>query len=195
MRSPHINHAFCCARSYSGNISGHFLPQGVGGVEEPAGRADDERQLIIEFGRRLREARKRAGLSQAEVATRLGIGQTYVSRVERGTENITLSACVRFAQAVGCIFSTEFTPPKPRDSDGGIAEFARRLREERIRAGLSQTALAARLGMTQSYVSRVERGDQNITLSACEAFAQAVGCIFSTVLTPSPRDPDGIAEE
>jgi transcriptional regulator with XRE-family HTH domain len=152
------------------------------------GSADRERQLIIEFGRRLREARRRAGLSQAEVAARLGIRQGYVSRVELGTENITLSACVRFAQAVGCLFSPEFTPPEPRDSASGFAEFGGHLREARRRAGLSQAALAARLGMTQGYVSRVERGAQNITLSACEVFAAAVGCIFTTMLTPKPRD-------
>ena len=157
-------------------------------MEQPEGNAGGERQLIIEFGRRLREARRRAGLSQAEVAARLGIRQGYVSRVELGTENITLSACVRFAQAVGCLFSPEFMPPEPRDSDGGIAEFARHLREARRRAGLSQAALAARLGMTQASVSRVERGVQNISLSACEAFADAVGCTFSTILKPKPRD-------
>ena len=83
--------------------------------QQPAESADGERQLIIEFGRRLREARRRAGLSQAEVARRLRIRQSYVSRVELGTENITLSACARYAQAVGCLVSTEFTsPPKPR---------------------------------------------------------------------------------
>jgi transcriptional regulator with XRE-family HTH domain len=139
----------------------------------------------------LRDARRRAGLSQAEVAKRLGIRQTYVSRVELGTENITLSACARFAQAVGCLFSTDFTPPTPRDSDSGIAEFGRRLREARRRAGLSQVELAARLGMTQGYVSRVERGAQNISLSACEAFAAAVGYMFTAVLTPKPRDRHG----
>ena len=159
-------------------------------MAQPEGSADGERQLIIEFGRRLREARRRAGLSQAEVAKRLGIGQAYVSRVELGGENITLSACVRFAQAVGCLFSPEFTPPKPRDSDSasGFAEFGRHLREARRQAGLSQAALAARLGMTQGYVSRVERGTQNISLAACEAFADAVGCTFSMVLMPKPRE-------
>jgi transcriptional regulator with XRE-family HTH domain len=159
-------------------------------LAQPEGSADGERQLIIEFGRRLREARRRAGLSQAEVAARLGIRQGYVSRVELGTENITLSACVRFAQAVGCLFSPEFTPPEPRDSASAssFAEFGRHLREARRRAGLSQAALAVRLGMTQGYVSRVERGAQNITLSACEVFAAAVGCMFTTMLTPKPRD-------
>ena len=53
-------------------------------MAQPAGSADGERQLIMEFGRRLREGRRRAGLSQAEVAKRLGIRQSYVSRVEFG---------------------------------------------------------------------------------------------------------------
>ena len=157
-------------------------------MAQPEGSADGERQLIIEFGRRLREARRRAGLSQAEVAKRLGIGQAYVSRVELGGENITLAACVRFAQAVGCLFSPEFLPPTPRDSPSGFTEFGRHLREARRQAGLSQAALAARLGMTQGYVSRVERGTQNISLAACEAFADAVGCTFSMVLMPKPRE-------
>ena len=158
-------------------------------MEEPIGSADSDRQLIIEFGRRLRVARKRAGLSQAEVATRLGIGQSYVSRVERGAQNISLLAGVKFAQVLGYEFSTDFSPPKPRARDG--IPFGRHLREAREQAGLSQAEVARRLGMTQSYVSRVERGGQNITLSACEAFARAVGCIFSPALTPKPRDCDG----
>jgi transcriptional regulator with XRE-family HTH domain len=74
-------------------------------------------------------------------------------------------------------------------------QFGRSLRVARERAGLSQAQVAERLGMTQSYVSRVERGDQNITLSACAAFARAVGCIFSTVLTPSSSDREGSVDE
>ena len=89
---------------------------------------------MIEFGRRLREARTQAGLSQAEVATRLGIRQSYVSRVERGAQNISVLACVRFAQAMGYLFSTEFMP-KPRDGDGDGIAFGRRLREARSGPG------------------------------------------------------------
>jgi hypothetical protein len=103
--------------------------------------------------------------------------------VERGAQNITLSYCVRFADAVGCEFATEF-PRKPSDSADGIAGFGRRLREARTR-----------LGMTQAYVSRVELGRANITFSACEAFARALGFIFLPALRPMPRDSDGIAEE
>ena len=138
-----------------------------------------------EFGRRLRDARKQAGLTQAEVARRVGARQGYVSSVERGAQNITLSYCVRFADAVGCTFSTEFMR-EPADSDG-IVEFGRRLREARKRLGLSQAEVAARLGVTQAYVSRIELGRANITFSACEAFARAVGSIFSPTLRSMPR--------
>lgn len=37
---------------------------------------------------RLREARKAAGLTQVEAATRLGVPQTFISRVELGERRI-----------------------------------------------------------------------------------------------------------
>lgn len=40
-------------------------------------------------GRRLRRARQRAGLTQAELAVRLGAGQPYVSAIETGRDPIS----------------------------------------------------------------------------------------------------------
>ncbi len=53
------------------------------------------------FGIRLRELRKRAGLSQEQLASRAGIDRTYVSGCERGTRNIALLNIVKLAQALG----------------------------------------------------------------------------------------------
>jgi hypothetical protein len=47
---------------------------------------------------------------------------------------------------------------------------------------MSQGDLAAKLGVAQSYVSRVESGMENLTLSTCERFASAVGCVYSSAL-------------
>ncbi len=47
------------------------------------------------------------GISQRDLAERLGLAQSYVSRVEHGNENLTVSTCERFALAVGCIYSSE----------------------------------------------------------------------------------------
>jgi transcriptional regulator with XRE-family HTH domain len=47
------------------------------------------------------EARKKSGLSQQEVADRLGRPQTYVSRVERGTRQMDLVEFLEVAEAIG----------------------------------------------------------------------------------------------
>jgi transcriptional regulator with XRE-family HTH domain len=50
---------------------------------------------------RLREARKAAGLTQAQVAERLGKQQSYVSKVESGERRIDPVELKRFAVLYG----------------------------------------------------------------------------------------------
>lgn len=63
-------------------------------VELPA---DDPAQRI---GRQIRLRRQEAGLTQAQLATRVGITQTVVSRVESGTGNPTLNLLNEIASAL-----------------------------------------------------------------------------------------------
>ena len=58
-------------------------------------------KLAQDFGAKLRETRRQAGLSQAELAQRVGTHQVYISLIERGTENPTLSSCEKYAKALG----------------------------------------------------------------------------------------------
>lgn len=53
------------------------------------------------FGKRLREARLRAGLSQEELAGTAGLHRTYVGMIERAERNITLANAERFSSALG----------------------------------------------------------------------------------------------
>lgn len=54
---------------------------------------------------RLREqlykARHEAGLSQAELAKRMGTSQTYIAALERGRKNVTIDTLSRYARACG----------------------------------------------------------------------------------------------
>jgi transcriptional regulator with XRE-family HTH domain len=52
-------------------------------------------------GKVVREARKRAGLTQAELAERLGISQPTVARLESPRSNPTLSTLSRAVAATG----------------------------------------------------------------------------------------------
>ncbi len=58
--------------------------------------------------------------------------------------------------------------------------FLRRLREVRRRAGLTQVQLAERLGQTQSFVSKCERGERRLDLVEVRAFCIAMGVSFAS---------------
>lgn len=53
------------------------------------------------LGRNVREARRRAGMSQEQLAFEAGMKRSYVSDLERGTRNPSLKAIGRLAGALG----------------------------------------------------------------------------------------------
>ena len=57
-----------------------------------------------------------------------------------------------------------------------------RLRRKRIEAGLSQTALAKRAGVTKSHVSQVERGVAGFSPENIALIAEALGCTIADLL-------------
>lgn len=54
------------------------------------------------IGQRLREARKRRGLTQVEMARRTGIHQPNIARLEAGRHTPALETLERLATAIGC---------------------------------------------------------------------------------------------
>jgi transcriptional regulator with XRE-family HTH domain len=52
------------------------------------------------FGANVRRHREAAGISQAEVAVRMGVDRAYVSMIERGAQNATLHSIWEVAQAL-----------------------------------------------------------------------------------------------
>lgn len=60
------------------------------------------KDLAIQFGAKLREERKRRGISQEKVALLTEIDRSYMGRIERGEVNITLEKAYQLAEALGC---------------------------------------------------------------------------------------------
>lgn len=71
---------------------------GAGG-DEAVAEARKRNQAYID-GHRLAERRKTFGLSQTEVADRMGVTKSRVSQIERG-EVSTIEAVARYVQALG----------------------------------------------------------------------------------------------
>jgi transcriptional regulator with XRE-family HTH domain len=60
------------------------------------------RAAILGFGRRVRDHRVAAGMSQREFARRARIGAKFVGQIERGTSNPSLESMVIVACALDC---------------------------------------------------------------------------------------------
>jgi transcriptional regulator with XRE-family HTH domain len=65
-------------------------------------RAEDAnfRDLLAVFGANLRAARLKLGLTQAQLAEQSGLLQQYVSLVESGKQNVTLTTALSLAIVV-----------------------------------------------------------------------------------------------
>ncbi len=55
----------------------------------------------VAIGARLKEARKRSGFTQEQLAEKVGIGTTYISDIERGAKFPSLSMFVNIIDALG----------------------------------------------------------------------------------------------
>ena len=67
-------------------------------ADEQAARMAEDRSRLV---RELAEQRQAAGLSQTEVAARMGTSQSAVARLESGTADVRASTLERYAAAVG----------------------------------------------------------------------------------------------
>ncbi len=59
-----------------------------------------KRDVLVKFGKKVREERMRLGLSQEELATRAGVHRTYIGMIERAEKNITLENINKIAKAL-----------------------------------------------------------------------------------------------
>ena len=57
--------------------------------------------VLVRFGNRVRELRKKKGLSQEGLALESGLDRSYVGGVERGERNISLENIEKLARALG----------------------------------------------------------------------------------------------
>jgi transcriptional regulator with XRE-family HTH domain len=52
---------------------------------------------LVKIGKLIREARKQKGYSQEGFAAEAGLGRTYMGRVERGEQNISIQNLIQIA--------------------------------------------------------------------------------------------------
>ena len=109
-------------KSASGNDVGASLPVMPGfremaqrrSADAQAAQAAQAARMAGERGRLVRELaeqRQAAGLSQTEVAARMGTSQSAVARLESGTADVRASTLERYAAAVGSEITWKLNRP------------------------------------------------------------------------------------
>ena len=59
-----------------------------------------KRDVLIKFGKKVRDERVKLGLSQEELAGRAGVHRTYIGMIERAEKNITLENIQKVCKAL-----------------------------------------------------------------------------------------------
>jgi len=88
----------------------------------------------------IREARRRAGLTQAELARRVGTSQPAIARYERARAMPDLGTLYRIVEACGLELRLELVEPDAQREAAARAAFERSV-EERLNANTRQAEL------------------------------------------------------
>lgn len=68
-----------------------------------------KKEVLIEFGKKVRNERLRLGLSQEELASRANVHRTYIGMIERAEKNITLENIEKIAKALNISIAEFFS--------------------------------------------------------------------------------------
>ncbi len=61
-----------------------------------------ERECYVEVGRRIREARKRAGMTQQDLGDEVNLSRTSITNIESGNQPVTIWLLHLVSSAVDC---------------------------------------------------------------------------------------------
>lgn len=59
-----------------------------------------KKEILIKFGKKVRETRIKQNLSQEKLALKAGVHRTYIGMIERAEKNITLENIEKVAKAL-----------------------------------------------------------------------------------------------
>jgi len=61
----------------------------------------NEKEVLRDLGRRIREFRKMKGWSQEQFSMECGLHRTYIGSIERGEKNITVLNLIKIKETLG----------------------------------------------------------------------------------------------
>jgi transcriptional regulator with XRE-family HTH domain len=71
-----------------------------------------KQEILVKFGHKVRDLRKKIGLSQEQLSFRADLHRTYIGMIERAEKNITLVNIEKIANALNVEVKTLFEDDK-----------------------------------------------------------------------------------
>lgn len=133
-------------------------------------------------GLRLEQARILKGLRQKELAQRIGLGNSTISRYERGLEGMPPKMFNLIAVELDCDPSWLLTG-KNAIENSLTTSVGMRLEQARILKGLRRTELAQRLNLSLNTISMYERDLRGIVPKIFNRIAAELNCSPTWLLT------------
>ncbi|HEX3392136.1 MAG TPA: helix-turn-helix transcriptional regulator [Solirubrobacteraceae bacterium] len=161
-------------------------------------------EQIRAFGRNLREARGRAGLTQAQLSVAAPLDRAAISRLECGERSPDMPTLLRVCAALGTTpaellrgvgkASGGRAPREDTETSDSRGQFGVNLRHARQRAGISQERLALDAKVDRAAISVYENGVRQPNLRTVLKLAMkldvAPGLLLRGVLI-EPAELDG----
>jgi transcriptional regulator with XRE-family HTH domain len=139
--------------------------------QRPDGGLDD-------IGPRLGEMRRSLGMTQLDVAFKMGTTQPALARLEKGEAKANLRTLARYAEALGRRAVVQLTPSTSATGTTRMVDLEAlpaALASMRKERGVTQSEVANRMATTQPVIARLESGDGIPNLTTLERFSQAIG--------------------
>ena len=127
------------------------------------------KQNLADGGLRLKEARKKLGLSQKERAEKLEVSAAYLSLIETGRQPLSVPIAEKLYRLYGTDFEWLYYGKHAETSAGG------RLKAIRKQLGLTQKELAEKLDISSAYIGFMETGHMEISRPTIEKMEMLFG--------------------
>ena len=111
----------------------------------------------------IRERARELGLTQKELAQRVGVSVRYMSEVARGRKNMSPTVQARVESVLGG--PVEIAPAECANRQGGVVKGRREssyIRERAREMGFSLKGLAEHVGVSCGYMTQVSRGERSM---------------------------------
>ena len=112
----------------------------------------------------IRERARELGMSQKDLAQRVGVSVGYMSEVARGRKNMSPAVQARVDKVLGG--PVEIAPAECANRQGGVVKGRREssyIRERAREMGFSLKGLAKHVGVSCGYMTQVSRGERSMS--------------------------------